>query len=61
MMIPGIRGEWDLVDSRGGYHLMRSRENGVKVPMLIIDGDLNLVGEKDGINIQPRRRWPRRR
>ena len=45
MMIPGIRGDWTMIDCKEGLMLMRSVENGVRVPMLVVDRDLNLVGE----------------
>ena len=46
--VPGIRGEWEVVDSQRGYSLLRSVEYGLSVPMLVVDGKMNLVMETRG-------------
>ena len=46
--VPGIRGEWEVVDSQRGYSLLRSVEYGSSVPMLVVDGWMNLVMETRG-------------
>ena len=45
MRIPGIHGEWTMIDCKDGLCLMRSAENGVRVPMLVVDSEMNLIGE----------------
>ena len=46
--VPGIRGEWEVVDSQRGYSLLRSVEYGTSVPMLVVDDRMNLVMETRG-------------
>ena len=46
--VPGIRGEWEVVDSQRGYSLLRSVEYGLYVPMLVVDNEMNLVKETRG-------------
>lgn len=45
MKVPGIHGDWMVIDCKDGLFLLRSIENGVRVPMLVVDSQLNLVGE----------------
>lgn len=46
--VPGIRGEWEVVDSQRGYSLLRSVEYGLYVPMLVVDNEMNLMKETRG-------------
>ena len=46
--VPGIRGEWEVVDNPRGYSLLRSVEYGLYVPMLVVDNEMNLVKETRG-------------
>ena len=45
MKIPGIQGDWEVMDSQKGYRLLRSREYGSSIPYLIVDGSDNLIME----------------
>ena len=46
--VPGIKGEWEVVDRQKGYSLLRSVEYGSSIPMLVVDGRMNLVMETRG-------------
>lgn len=46
--VPGIKGEWEIVDRQRGYSLLRSVEYGSSIPMLVVDRDMNLVMETRG-------------
>lgn len=43
--VPGISGEWEVVDHQRGYTLLRSVQYGHSVPMLVLDREMNLVKE----------------
>ncbi len=47
MQIPGIHGDWTMIDCKDGMMLMRSVDNGIHEPMLVVDKELNLIGETD--------------
>ena len=46
--IPGINGEWEVVDSQRGYSLLRSVRYGQHIPMLVVDREMNLIKETRG-------------